>query len=787
MSSVHTSPNTIPSRASFWKKRFTWAGILVYTAFCLYVFSNFLLSPEAAVVSLGGDAVKNLYTYLYSALYNGGSLHFTGMNYPFGEHLSFADAQPLLTVPLGWLQKSLHLSPEQLIRVMYSAIAFSFVVGMAYTQRLLQHFGVQPFLAIVLSALILIMSPHLFRYTGHFPLAYASMLPMLFYWSVCYYETSRRSFLVKLFLLFTCYSFLHLYFLAMGLFWSAAYALSAVLLRRNHLQKPLWHSLRFLLPVATSFLLTKIFFALTDNITDRPQIPYAGDYEYGGGLQMLTSAFSPVWAALRNAKIVEHIHEDSGEFPYLGLVPLLMLVILGIVTATGHWKKLSLGQRSFQGQWLLIAGLTLLFAATIKYLWAFSAFNALFAPLRQFRSPERFGWIGYYVLSVSAGIVLYRLCRYWWMQHRKTTAGLFGFGVIALWVIDASGAVLFFKKAPERAIANGQYLLSKKDSWNAYLKQQGYSSQNFSALLGLPLVHVGSEKIWLNDANSYVVTPCFKASLEMQLPLVDVYMSRTSWSQTFETVRLAGGLYADGTFFKRLPQNRPLLLAYFEEYPISPEETRLLQPATADSIGTIDGCRLYAFWPGKWLQQQSLAAQEARALSAAQPAGTDVQLPQSTPFYAAHFETTGTGAPFAGRRGRLPVTQYDTLFATLLFPQALATPAVYEFSAWSQIPAGNWQSNYYYLKCYDSSGKELSKTDILAKRGTDNAPGLWVRAGGYFEVPAGTSKIELYLRNDSGESYTALDEILLRPANAQVISKLPDGTLLVNNHLVARP
>jgi hypothetical protein len=782
MTPVSISAFAAAPERTFWKQRTTWLGVAVYLLFCIWVFRDFLLSGGTHIASLSGDAVKNLFTYLYSAAYDGGSLRFGGMNYPFGEHLSFADAQPLLTLPVAWLQQGLHLSQPHLVLLMYWAIALSMVVGMLYTQRLLQWFGLPALWAVVLAALIGIMSPHTFRYTGHFPLAYASLLPMLFYWSVRYHETNRNPYLVKLFFLFLAYAFLHLYFLALGLLWSVAYSMGILLLRSPKGRNKFGHGFRFLLPVMSVLTITKIFFALTDGITDRPGLPYIGGYEPGGGLTLVFNDRSPIWRSARDLGLLS-LYDSGGEFAYLGFVPVGMLLLFGVFYFSGFWKKLSAGQRPFDIQWIFMAGGILLFAVTVKYYWERGAFSKLLSPLRQFRAPERFVWIGYYVFSVLAAVLLCRLCRYGWAKGWKRASPALGILLTLVWAIDASGAISFFQGANENSKSNGVYFFSRENSWKAHLAKSGYAPEAFSALLALPYVHVGSEKLGVDERINGLM-PAFKASVEMQLPLMDVYMSRTSWAQTFESVRLAGGIYANKSVLEKLPApHKPILVFTVLDAPPSPDEEALLQPEVADPLGEIDGCRLYAFWPQKLLRQQMIAVQQAKVLAAA-AVGTDTVLNSSLPVYVNHYESGGGEHAFAGRSGIPAIKGEDSALAEVTFSKPLAVAEPYEFSAWSQFPPRIFRWNFYQLQCFDTAGKELQLIPVIGRYSVDNAPDLWFRVSTFFELPAGTVRMAIKVVNHGGASYLAMDEILLRPAKALVISRLPDGKIMANNHLL---
>ena len=84
----------------------------------------------------------------------------------------------------------------------------------------------------------------------------------------------------------------------------------------------------------------------------------------------------------------------------------------------------------------------------------------------------------------------------------------------------------------------------------------------------------------------------------------------------------------------------------------------------------------------------------------------------------------------------------------------------------------------------DEQGRILGTTDIDTKQSTDSK-GAWYRAGGYFTVPPHTAAISVLL-HDEGNSYLAIDELVIRPANALIISKDEKGTIFANNHNITQ-
>lgn len=190
------------------------AAVLVALLAAIFIWQKVVLDPGNICVDIGGDGGKNYYTYLYHSLHGKGAW-FMGMNYPYGEHIVYADGQPALSVPLSYLP---FITPQIALAVMHLAMMLSFVLGIVFTYKILVAFNIHPAGAIFFSVLILTISPQVYKTFGHFGLSYMSVIPMLFYWSICYHKLRRPKYILFIFLLGCLASFIHPYFAAFFLY-----------------------------------------------------------------------------------------------------------------------------------------------------------------------------------------------------------------------------------------------------------------------------------------------------------------------------------------------------------------------------------------------------------------------------------------------------------------------------------------------------------------------------------------------------------------------------------------
>src|SRR5688500_8721054 len=115
----------------------TLAAVVAVSCIWWTVVSN----PANICIDLSGDGAKNYYTYLYHTLYGRGTW-FMGMNYPYGEHIVYADGQPFLSIPLSLLRGRVMVTPQLALAVMHIAILLSFVLAIVFIYKTLLHFKV---------------------------------------------------------------------------------------------------------------------------------------------------------------------------------------------------------------------------------------------------------------------------------------------------------------------------------------------------------------------------------------------------------------------------------------------------------------------------------------------------------------------------------------------------------------------------------------------------------------------------------------------------------------------
>ncbi len=737
--------------------------------------------PANVMNELGGDTGKNYYTFIYHAIFGKG-IWFDGMNYPYGEHIIYADGQPILSIFLHLFQP---LTAHQALAIMNLCISFSYVLAIVFTWKILKYFGVRPILAVLMSCLIIVLDPQVMRVRSHFGLAYACNIPMLFYWSILFHNSGKWKYPIYILIMGAIMSLLHLYQGALIFIWIAFYCTWYVLLIKKPLKQKLLHVSPILLAAGLLFAYIKIFIALTDPVTDRPGFPLNTLESVTHIRDIITSPNSPFWSLIHNLTGFSRISDGLEGYTYLGIsaiVVVLISVVFGVfytIKKSGD-KHFTVSEQSFSRVWLFMAISALLLAMGAPFIWHMQWLLNYLSLFKQFRAMGRFSWLFYYVITIYAALVI----NYWYsrllLQKRAFIANSLLILVLFVWVVDAGGMVNYTRGF----IATGRHtaddFFNKNEmKWNEYLESMHYRPTDFQGILLVPIFVSGSEKLWVGGDPSWSMSYGIRAATQLHLPIVDVQMSRTSWGITEKQVKTAAGEYAEKPMLNDLKSNKPFLIIRFEDSKVSIDEDYLIENSTF--IGRKFHCLLYVCYPDK-----IKAADESNKLKMESLAntmqGTDTCINNTGPYYINHLDNKKQVVNFFGNGAMSRINGDDSVIAEIPF-----TPEednqLYEFSCWFLLDDNDYRSPYMNLKLFDAKGVEVSFVDALANASIDNC-GMWFRASVYHRISSRVRTIKFILNNRPNPSYLLMDEMMLRPARSIIVSKAGDGKVMVNNHLL---
>lgn len=758
-------------------------AILFAIGATVLILSYMVTDPGHVIVQLGGDCGKNYFTYLYHAIYGNG-VWFEGMNYPYGEHIIYADGQPVLSSLLNQV-KGLKL--QQALAIMNLAISFSYVLAIVFTYKILNRFGVKPFIAILFACLINLCAPQVLRARAHFALAYLCAIPMLFYWSILYHYTQQWKWAVYIFIMGFIMAFLHLYTGAIIFIWVAFYTLGYLLLIKGPIAEKVKHVTPLLISAASLFVLIKVCIALTDPVKDRPAFPL-NTLDYVTRIKdIITSPYSPLSQYMLRQKWIPKVTDAGEGFTYLGVAVILAVfasVIIGIVKMLQKKSgdDFIVSEHGFSPVWLFIAGGALCMAMGIPFIWNMQWLLNYLSLFKQFRAMGRFSWVFYYISAIFGALVIYTFyarC----IAKRRFAAG-YGILVTALllWSIDSKGIISFTRDY----IANGrptydEFAYKGQQTMKEYFTAQHFKGDDFQGVILLPFFASGSEKLWVGGDPSWPLSVGMRAALDLHLPIVDIMMSRTSWSVTGKQVKTMAGPYADKPMLRDLKSNKPFLLFQFEGMEIDADQQYLLK--ASDFIGQHFQSYIYACYPDRIRANDKKYADSVAAILPFWVGG-DTSLRDNGIWYTDHFDKQSGSERLAGT-GALPVVRKDSFVLAEIAVKPLWENMPYEFSCWFLLDDKDYRSPYVNLQQMDSAHNQITSIDALTKQSMDNK-GMWFRASTYLNLHKDCRSLRCVIVNTPDPTYIAVDELLLRPANATIISKAKDGTVMVNNHFFNR-
>ncbi len=751
---------------------------------CICFFYPILGKMNTVMMSLGGDGIKNYFCYLYFIRYDQGTL-FTGMNYPFGENILFTDNMPALAWSIAklkiWFPGIVHYG----LGLMHSTFILSYFLCSFYLYKILRLFGTRGWWAVLSAVFIAYFSPQFFRLLAHFSLGLTCFFPMVIYWIMQYERRRKPKYLLFLFLLTVLFTFLHVYYLAFSLVLALAYSLAYCIASHGSIFRKVKHTIPLIFCTGLAVLMLKGYIRLTDPITDRPANPYGYAGATATAADILTSEYNFIGKNCFTW-IFENISSWTEGYAYIGLVTVLVLLFLlyrlsrSLFFLLKKRKKVTAHPVRSYRVWLITALFLLLFSMGVPFIWGMDFLLDWVPVFKQFRSIGRFAWIFYYLSMIYAAIFLYRLFRYMQFKGYHSRRIALMIVIIAVWLIEWNGYGQKLRAEDRRANINYLAFTATNDTtWPAWLGQKGYSPGNFQGVIGLPYTHIGADKVSLQDDYNNVILCGAMISCSTGLKMTDVMLSRTSWSQTFASLRLVDGAFTPKPIVNRF-NNKPFLVFVCPPITLTPGEEELLHYATY--IGNKGKIKVYALDIKAMVRREEQYTDSLRKEALAAPQQEGILLQKAPAFvYSNHFDQYANANAFAGK-GALSATHEERQFVATIMVNHPSNDSLFRLSAWVRCPMDLPEMPYFSFTQYDGQGNVIGQGDIQAGKST-YVIGDWFKAEGVITVGKEVSQIKLYAIGGS-KRFIAVDELLLYPAKEIYFYKAPGVRLYLNNRPV---
>ncbi len=683
----------------------------------------------------GEDTMKNFYTFAYHILHGEQWFWFTGMNHPFGEHLTFTDNQ----APIALLLKAVHaILPlnGQLVWILTLLLIVSFQWGAYFLFRSLMKLGVGKVFALFASVAIMLISPQWARLGGHYSLAHGFFLPLLIYLLLS--ERTVRNGIWVVLLLLTA-GFIHPYFLAMGSLFTGLYLGLELITTRALRDWKQW--LLRLSTVILPLLLFQAIITLTDPVIDRPDVPYGFLYFRA----TFTSIILPLYAdyAIHIMRLFPGWASFSNEgFFYVGAA-----ATLGSIIASIGWIAKAIAHRNLTWTsdhqiWILLLASIPVMLLSIGMPFTLEGFEHYLdhtGPLRQFRGIGRFAFVFYYALNVFAFVMIAKV----W-DSLKVRAAIWSV-MIMIFLLEL--------------IPYQKHIISHTVSETTVsAAPEAIDPSNYDAILPIPYFHVGSENFGTRKTE-YIAKDAMRISLGTGIPLVGVQMSRTSMEQTVQQLQLTGEHLQVHPYATAHSQENWLLLVD-RNHALKASEAQLIR--YTKQVGSFEQYDLRSL---SLTALKDLYADQVAAVRAEAPEAVTVQTSVDSLDVTYHsFDDANTALHYRGggalafdRKDWTPLISKGTTF------QKLGT---YELSFWvhyTDAHAVNTQVWFWERKNDQDVQFEVSEVahHVVA------FDGEWALCSIVIVPQESGSSFELLLHRD--EPMTVwVDEVLLRPLNLDV-------------------
>ena len=746
--------------------------------------NTWLSNPNAWLLRDSPDTYKNYMTSAWHIKHDAGYVHYSGMNYPYGEHVLFTDNQPVISAALRWWNLNVGNIAGETTGILNLIQVFSLILGAGIIYLLFRKLHFPVWYAIPVSLGVLFLSPQCARFDVHFGLSHTWVFPMLLL-LLCRYEErhSRRYQSLQIGVLLWLAAQLHFYYFGMSalfLFLYTAYQLLADPTVRNFRVRISHLVVMVLLP----FAVLNIWLHWADFRADRPATPY-GFVGYRGFWEGVFLPYEnfPLYQWL-DAHVVKIRRLDGESQAYAGLVAFLFtlwLVISGFVyrivrRPVALFKKVPPAPALFPESWemaayhrvhkrylqgIFAAALALLtFACGFPYAIKGLEWTAdYFGPIRQFRGMGRFTWAFYYVINVLAFYWLWN-----WSIHFKgfrDFRALWFRWVIALLPLGILGyeAWYFHHSRPLQIENNPMYPPEQAGFEDKWLKKVNYT--HFQSLLPLPYYHVGSENLWL-DLDFALFRKVQLTGFVHGIPDMGVNMSRSSIGEMLKSVQLILPPGEIPEILNDLPDDRPI--AIFTEQRLWKDVQEkfpfLLEKATPVYEGPkirilslpVDSIREMAIEHARALQREA-------AERSVFPAGRFKSDVQPGFFYSQTFDSlTSTSKIFQGT-GAFTGNMHDT---TWLCNRPLAK-GNYTLGFWVNVKQD--MGMVTALKIIEKSlsdGHEIHLDDVQARFHLKEIVGEWAMFEIPFSVREEQSATRIYLLQKGIDTDFYLDEVLIK-------------------------
>ncbi len=732
-----------------WIDLAVWATGILAT---MLLFGPAFFHPGEYLFSSIGDGLKAYYNLAWYLQHGAGTINHS-FQYPLGNHMGFTDQNAILTWVLRLLGPG--ISVKTCIFAINSLIIWSLPVATWVLYRLFIRMGLPLMWAWAFSLPLVFMSPQMVRIAGHYSLAIFCFFPIVWWWTLDWFEGKKRHLRsVLLALIWTIAGFFHPYLLLMGIGFFGCYGV-AWFIQGNKISEALsWLSAAVAL--LTPLLILQLWVKTTwSGPEDYVLAPFGQTY-YSTGFEGIflpsISPFSEVWNFFIDIRKF-----DLEGWLYVGFPGLLILGFL--LYRIFFLLRNKRGNRILKPVWPKVlrtsiwAGVIMGFVAAALPLKWFPILMEYLGPFRQFRALGRLGLPFYFVfVSVTLHLLYagYRMLRQ--RGFKKLGIAL----AVGAWISWSLYALAFAKMERNYFLPNQ---VEKLQDWSLpyadNLRAAGIETTDYQAILALPFFHHGSEKIVLME--NQVERAAMALALQTGLPLCDNLSARVPITTLEHSLEWTAHPLIAREFLSQIPSTKLILLAYLPEFAYDPGAKALIGKShflMDQGPLRIASLSLSAF---PEMHQESIEAAKA-TISNMKAINGGLYFSDTTSW--AFFNGFGDNFGDMGTNAIIVHNESKVLGETLLPPKKEG-PWKIEASVWIRLDQKwNYLPDMIVERYQGETLVYKQKISLLQARDTHNG---WILGKAIFDALPGEN-VRFSMKN----KWSVMDHLLVRPIENEV-------------------
>lgn len=557
------------------------------------VFWNLLVQANDYMFTNEYDGLKNYFTftqYIGQESSELGFLHFTQMNYPFGEYVFFTDNTPLLAVPLRWVNEHVVHIEEHAVAIHNYIFLFNlWLTPLLFFMLIRPYAGKQMVLAILLALSFSWINPQVLKLEyGVYNLSLSSILLVLLIlfrkihqlWQQD--KQPSKKVYAALFFLLILSAAAHIYYvpiiaLALGLFTLA----ELFLVKKQTGQWPWQSFLGLNISVALGGIVYYVFIQLVDTYASLRRSTASGfdwlEWKFTPEAIFTPIHYNSLYPIIQSCKKPLEIPSESfgfwGNFVWFTIYLSLIYLLVRVFRQRFNWPtfKQLIKRNTFFVALFFVAFFSYATAlgTYIKFCFVPLSLDNLFSPfyflyehidlVTQFRCLARFSWMGYWIIVLIVSAAFFKLIR--GLDKQNAVFGrVVSLVLITIMFWDVKDAMGFHQSFYKVNVFNEAIL----DEQFAGIKTIDFDT--YQAILTIPATQVGSENydITIDDQPAWS-TYWMQLSVFSGLPQFNCKMSRTAENQAKAQVDLFLNKKVPDLILNNLNE-KPILVVYSPSY-----------------------------------------------------------------------------------------------------------------------------------------------------------------------------------------------------------------------------